>query len=457
MNLNPYQSSAAPAEQVGPLALPTRVRLLVVAIVTGMSVLLYLDRFAINAATGAILTDLQLNEEQFGRAVGAFFLAYALMQVPCGWLSDAFGGRATLALYVVGWSLCTIALGFANGLLAITLLRVLLGVTQAGAYPAAASLLKQWIPVQERASANGSVAMGGRAGGLAAFALTPILALAAGQALGIQTGQWRVVFMSYGMLGLVWAAAFVWFFRNSPREHRWCNAAEARLVEGGLDTGKSKRTALPIVAMLTSKNLWLLSISGFLVNIGWIFLSGWLVHYLTVRFGTSLEATVGPKRVVAGLCTALTALGGVSGSLLGGFIADACRRRFGPIWGRRIPGMAAGSLAACTYLLSQYATNVWTFTAAMVLISFLVDLGLGSLWATYQDIGGRHVASVLGFANMCGNLGAAWFGYYIGVFAKADRWNTVFLISAAALFGMAFSWLFVDPTQPITREESTGL
>lgn len=453
MHTNPYQSSVAPAEQVGPLASPTRVRLLVVAIVTAMSVLLYLDRFAINAVTGAILADLQLDEEQFGRAVGAFFLAYALMQVPCGWLSDAFGGRLTLALYVVGWSLCTIALGFVNGLFAIMLLRVLLGVTQAGAYPAAASLLKQWMPIQERASANGSVAMGGRVGALGAFALTPILMLAAGQMLGIQTGQWRAVFIGYGSLGLIWAVAFAWFFRNSPREHRWCNEAEAKLVESGVVATRPTRTALPIVAMLTSRNLWVLSLSGFLVNIGWIFLSGWLAYYLTKRFGTSLEATVGDKRVVAGLCTALTLLGGVAGSLLGGFIADACHRRFGPIWGRRIPGMAAGSLAACMYLASQYATNVWAFTAAMVTISFLVDLGLGSLWATYQDIGGRHVASVLGFANMCGNLGAAWFGYRIGVLAKEDHWNLVFLISAAALFGMAFSWLFVDPTRPITREE----
>src|SRR5690348_11167154 len=129
---------------------PTRIRHLVVGLSVLMAILLYLDRFALTPITSTILHDLNLDEEQFGRAVGAFFLAYALGQVPAGWLSDLLGARWTLALYVVGWSLATIGLGMAGGLLAITVMRVLLGVTQAGAYPAAASLLQRWIPAGSR-------------------------------------------------------------------------------------------------------------------------------------------------------------------------------------------------------------------------------------------------------------------------------------------------------------------
>lgn len=452
--MNPYEPPAEPS--IAALAeRPTRVRYFVVAIVTAMSVLLYLDRFAINAVTGSLLEDLQLGEEEFGLTVSAFFFAYALMQIPAGWLSDVLGGRLTLTLYVVAWSLATMLLGLANGLVALFALRLLLGVTQAGAYPAAAGLLKQWVPFHERARGNGCVAMGGRLGGLAAFALTPILVVAVGTYLGIAQGGWRVVFVGYGLLGLIWAAVFVWFFRNTPREHRWCNVAETEMVESGLDikVGTKHRTALPVVAMLTSKNLWLLSLNGFLVNVGWIFLTGWLVHYMSVRFGSDLERTIGDKRVVVGLCTALTGLGGVTGSFLGGAIADFFVVRFGPKWGRRLPGIIASSLAAATYLGSQAVTNVWAFTATMFAISFLIDLGLGSLWATYQDIGGRHVASVLGFANMCGNFGAAAYGYLIGYLAARGQWSIVFLISAAALFIVAFCWLFVDPTQLMVKEE----
>src|SRR5262245_26166425 len=189
---------------------PTRVRYLVVALCVGMSVLLYIDRFAITPITPTIRSELNLDKEQFGRAVGAFFLIYALCQVPAGWLSDRFGARGTLALYVVCWSLATIGLGLAGGLVTITAMRMLLGATQAGAYPAAASLLKRWIPAAGRARANTIVAMGGRGGNLLAQFLTPILAIAAASLLGWQIGGWRVVLIGYGTLGLVWAVLFIW-------------------------------------------------------------------------------------------------------------------------------------------------------------------------------------------------------------------------------------------------------
>ena len=215
---------------------PTRVRYLVVGLCVGMSLLLYLDRFALSPATDAILQELHLTKEQFGRTYFVFFFAYALMQVPAGWLSDNFGARGTLVLYVFGWSLATVCLGFANGLMAISLVRFMLGVTQAGAYPAAASLLKRWVPATGRGRANSIVAMGGRAGGLIAFFFTPLLMLLAGHWLGWQTGRWRAVFIFYGSLGFVWAAAFWWLFRDSPRRHPWCNANEADLIDSAAST-----------------------------------------------------------------------------------------------------------------------------------------------------------------------------------------------------------------------------
>src|SRR5262245_45086355 len=162
---NPYGSLAGRNEASAglPDRQPTRVRFLVVGLCIAMSVLLYLDRFALSPTTDTILRELRLNKEQLGRSTFfAFFFAYALMQVPAGWLSDKLGARRTLVLYVVGWSLATMLLGLANGLLAITVIRLLVGVTQAGAYPAAASLLKRWIPASARGRANSSVSMGGR-------------------------------------------------------------------------------------------------------------------------------------------------------------------------------------------------------------------------------------------------------------------------------------------------------
>src|SRR5579862_692469 len=116
-----------------------------------MSMLLYLDRYALSSVTSTLLGELHVTKEELGRTgFFSFFFAYALLQVPAGWLSDTFGARRMLAIYVAVWSLATMSMGLVNGLAAIFFVRFLLGVSQAGAYPTAASLLKRWFPYRAR-------------------------------------------------------------------------------------------------------------------------------------------------------------------------------------------------------------------------------------------------------------------------------------------------------------------
>jgi nitrate/nitrite transporter NarK len=86
------------------------------------------------------------------------------------------------------------------------------------------------------------------------------------------------------------------------------------------------------------------------------------------------------------------------------------------------------------------------------MVGLLIDFGLGSLWAVYQDIAGRQVAAVLGFANMCGNLAAGVFPLVIGMWADKNRWDLVFVGSASALFVTASCWAFVNPQRKLAAE-----
>lgn len=445
---------------LNPVALrPTRVRYLMAALCVAMSVLLYLDRFAISPLTGTLLTELHVNKEQLGRTFFAFFLAYGLMQMPAGWLSDAFGARRMLAVYVAGWSLATVGMGLVNGLAAIFVVRFALGMAQAGAYPAAASMLKRWIPYSARGLANSSVVMGGRAGGLLAFAVTPSLMLLAGRLLGWETGQWRAVFVFYGALGLLWTAAFVLLYRNSPREHPWCNAAEEELIAPASRSIEApiNRFQLPIGAIFKSLNVQLLCLISFCFNVGWVFLVSWMPQYLVETHGAYVTKNFGDVQVVSGLLTAATGFGGMIGSVLGGLATDRLVRSVGPIWGRRLPGICGGFLVTVIYLIAPHLSSIWGFVGGMIAISLLIDFGLGSIWASYQDIGGRHVASVLGCGNMFGNFGAAAFGWLIGSLADHKQWNTVFFISAVAMAVSVVSWLALDPTRPVVPEEATSI
>jgi len=521
---------------------PTNVRYVVVGLCAAMSVLLYLDRFAISPATETMLRELSLTKEQFGQAIGAFFLAYALMQIPSGWLTDTLGGRWTLAAYVVAWSLATIGLGFAKGLAGIWVLRLILGIAQAGAYPAAAALLKRWIPLSGRGLANSSVAMGGRCGLLVALMITEPLMLLVGRLLNWDAGTWRVVLGMYGVLGLLWAAAFVRLFRNSPSEHPWCNAAEVKLIaddapQQGQETAAAsgigavcgllfavnigwivvignlpavsaervkvlagllhnelaaslvvravpeflgligtlalcvlttwlltawfgqagERFRLPVGEMLASKEVWIMCVNQFCVNIGWVFLATWLPQYLIENHGAYLKAQIGDEKIVAPLITAVVQLAAIAGGMSGGKATDVFVRRFGRAWGRRLPGMISGVAVCGLYLLVPRLAGLWWFVGVMILVAFTIDFGLGASWASYQDIGGRHVASVLGVGNMCGNLGAAIFARLIGYLADRDQWQVVFFISAGAMAMVSLCWLLFDASRPVVREGKPAL
>ena len=445
---------------------PTRIRFAIIALSMCMSLILYLDRFALAPITSTLLVDLELTKEEFGRRSMWFFWLYAIFQVPAGALADRFGARKMLAIYVIAWSVATMALGFVQGLVGLIGLNAAMGAAQAGAYPAAGSFLKRWANPTARAKANSLVAAGGRIGALVAFAITAWLALQLKGMFGVGQG-WRLTLILYGMLGIVWATVFWFFFRDRPSEHPGCNQAEVDLIGPEPAVPAASKTPVTemlrtLVSLLTSSNVWLLSLSGFLVNVGWIFLTTWQTVYIMEKFapqlremfpniaeGANLEDM---KQVIAGRLTALVLFAGMTGGIVGGIAADIFRRRLGPIWGRRVPGMLAGGLAGAAYLSFQYVGDIWLFVALMLIVSFTVDFGLGSLWATYQDIGGRHVGSVLGFANMWGNFGAGLCGWYYGWLADGKNWTLVFTISAIALFAMSISWLAVNPTVTLQKE-----
>ncbi len=153
----------------------TKVRYLIVAAATLMSFLLYLDRFCVSFAVDYIRQDLEMSQGQVKWFLSAFFWSYALAQVPSGWLSDRYGARIMLVIYILTWSFFTGLIGAANSFAMLIVSRLGLGFGQAGAYPTAASIVGRWMPVTARGSASAIVANGGRIGGALAPVLTAYL------------------------------------------------------------------------------------------------------------------------------------------------------------------------------------------------------------------------------------------------------------------------------------------
>jgi len=114
---------------------PTRVRYWVIVFAIALAVITYIDRVCISQAAPEIQKDLGFTTEQMGWAFSAFFWAYALFEIPSGWLGDRIGARKVLMRVVIWWSFFTAATGWVFNLVSLVVTRALFGAGEAGCYP----------------------------------------------------------------------------------------------------------------------------------------------------------------------------------------------------------------------------------------------------------------------------------------------------------------------------------
>ena len=402
----------------------TRIRYRVIGVTTLTAVLLYLDRICIAeiAKLETFKTELGLSARQTGAMLAAFFFAYALAQVPAGWLSDRFGARRMLPVYILLWSLCTVLTGLATGFVMLIAARMVFGLAQAGCYPTASSLIKRWTPLPTRGTASSIVSFGGRLGG----ALAPLLtAWLLDDYLG-----WRGVLTLYGSSGLLVALLFRKEFRESPREHPACNEAERELIEAGdidADGAEGPPPFPPVLPLIKSGTMWLMCALQFGINIGWVFLVTWLPTYLKEVKG------VDPK--IGGLMSTVVLIAGIVGMLCGGRVTDLATERWGVRWGRSLPLVVCYAIAVIAYLSCLRLESAWAFIAAASLVAFVTDMSVPAIWAYMQDVGGKNTAAVFGWGNMWGNLGAATTPLLVPIVLEQwDRngdWHEAFLLFSA--------------------------
>lgn len=437
-----------------PKTRPSRGRYLVLAGLCVLALLTYVQRVGF-ASTGASLKrDLDLTGAQWGVVMAAFLTAYAVFEVPWGVVGDRLGARHLLALLVLGWSLVTAALALLALLppatrLAFALLlalRFAFGVFQAGGFPAISRAMTDWAPTAERGTALGLVWALSRAGG----AIAPLVAVigADGEAV------WPASFLLLGALGVVWCAAFWPWFRNTPAQAAWVNAAERELIGGGRPAATVGH--LSWGALLRSRSVWALCLMYGCGGLSATFFITLLPVYLREQRGLSPA----DMRWLSGLPLAC----GVVGCLLGGLLSDAIIRRWGNRrWGRRISGLFGHTCAGLALLASGWVEDLTALAVLLSLTFFCNDLAMGPAWACCADIGDRYAGTLGGAMNMVGNLGGALGAVIAGsllgqVFAvpfgppgrTVAGNDLVFVVFAGSFWLAALCWLGVDATRPLT-------
>jgi len=258
--------------------------------------------------------------------------------------------------------------------------------------------------------------------------------------------SWRPALWLYGSLGLLVAGFFWLVVRDRPQVHPRCNQAEVALISGGVEPDTSKEIgSIPLGDIVRSPSLWFSSVSQIGINIGWLFIGTWFPTYLLEQHQVPI--------LERGTMVMVPFLVGFPGMLLGGIVTDKLVSLVGVRWARRLPWIIAKSIAVGAFAVCPLLDSPWAVTAMMATVAFCVDFGNPASWAFTQDVGGKHVGSVLGFGNMWGNLGAAVSPILLAWIFVTYSYSHMFYTCAGLFTISTICSFFIDAETPVIRED----
>jgi len=426
-----------------PISHATKTRWLVLLLISVMYMITYMDRTGISIAAPSIAREFGFSDTAMGIVFSVFLWAYALGQIPAGWLADRFGPRLVLLIIVPFWSLMTAITAMATGLLSLGTIRFVFGLAEAGAFPAATRGMQLWFPRSERGIVHGVTHSFSRF----AIAIVPFLAVSIVTAFG-----WRWIFYLFGATGLLWSFAFYFLYRNLPEDHPRVNRAELSHIRGydpegtiKAPIGPQKRTNAPWKTIFRSTNMWYIAAGYCCFYYGTYFYVTWFPTYLVEYRHLSLK--------VMGMLASLPLLAGMAGDILGGILTDGIYRKTGKLkFARRIvaaPAMlASGSFLIPAALTHHAGIAVLCLTGSL----FFLELVISPAWAVPMDVGGEYSGTVSGVMNMAGSLAASVSPIIFGFLVQRGLWITPFFISAGVLLTGALIWAFlIDPEKSVVE------
>lgn len=381
----------------------------------------YVQRQAINVPMKTIETELGFGPFETGLLVSGWYWGYAAIQLPAGWLADAWGSRRAIILLAVLWSVLTGLTGLATGFSSFLCLWVGMGCAQAGVFPCAAKAVGTWFPGTGRAAASGWLIACQLLGVAVAPPLTAWL---------LHDFTWRHTLGLYALPGLAWAIAYLALTpaRVEPRPAR---VPLAELVGHAL----------------ASRSMFLLCFQQFLKSAAMTFFFSWFPRFL--------QEARGVDQTESGNLSFFPGVAAMLGGLLGGFASDWVYRRTGSLRLSR-QGVAVLGMVCCSALAGA-AYFVQDPRQAVALVSvgaFCGTFGGVSGYAVAIDFGGRRVATVFATMNMCGNVGSALFPLAVGwlVTATGD-WNGVLLLFSFTFLADALCWAVFNPRGTLFPED----
>ena len=397
-------------------------RLRILLLVMAGTVINYIARNTLGVLAPVLQHDLAITTTQYSYVVGAFQLAYTLMQPIGGILIDRIGLTAGFALFALAWSVAGMAHGAARGWLSLAALRGLLGMAESVAIPAGMKTIGEWFPDRERPIAVGWFNAGTALGAI----IAPIIAAEVACTWG-----WKAAFVLTGALGLPFAAVWYRWYR-SPQEARYVTAEERAVISTGQRPVLAQATTL--LAIVSTRRFWAIAVPRFLAEPAWQTFNFWIPLYLVRERGMDLAHMA--------LFAWVPFLAADVGGVLGGYLAPMVQRRFHfSLEGSRIAVISGGAVLmvapGCVGLVAEPYAAI-----ALLGIGGFAHQAISVLINTLSaDVFPKSdIAKANGLVGMAGWTGGLLFSLLIGQLADKVGYAPLFAcLGAFDLIGAA--WL----------------
>jgi MFS family permease len=428
---------AAPTPRIRKMQITALVLLVLCGVIN------YLDRSALAVANVLIRQELGLNATSMGVLLSAFLLAYALSQIPVGFLIDRLGPRTLLGCAITVWSIAQAACGFIGSFTQFYFARIGLGIGESAQFPTGIRVVNNWFHVSRRGLPTGIFNSASFLGTALAPPLLTVIMLAYG---------WRMMFIIMGLLGFV--AAFIWvlLYRDPTAV---CTPAEIAYIRSG-DTARTNSPVSPRqwARLFQFRTMW----GAILGTLGaqyltWMYYT-WLPGFLEIQQHMTISRT--------GIFAAIPPIVGTVGSVVGGFSTDWLSRwGFSPLTCRKIPLVSGLIGMAILAIATAYASDN---TVVITLISFsyfLAGLSSAAIWAIVTAAAPPDYVGSFGSLLLLGGfLGATVSPIVTGFIVDATGSFLLALLIGAgmALLGaIAFLLLIDKPISGAELEGSVGL
>lgn len=352
----------------------------------------YLDRQVISLLKDDYLEPLfNWSESDYANIVIAFQVSYAAGMLGAGWVIDKIGTKLGYALSLTIWSIAAMVHAFARGTFGFMGARSLLGVSEAGNFPAAVKTTAEWFPKKERAFATGIFNSGTNIGAVIAPLTVPLIAVLMG---------WEWAFILTGLIGLIWL--IFWFaYYDEPAKHKKLSKSELEYILSDADEkGEKSEEKVSWLKLLTYRQTWAFFFGKFITDPVWWFYLFWLPSFLNKEYGMEKTGLAIPIAVVYSMTTI--------GSVFGGWISGYLITKGWQVYRARKTAMLAFALCALPVVAAQAlgSINPWYAILMIGIAASAHQAWSANIFTTTSDMFPKKaVASVVGIGGMAGAVG----------------------------------------------------